>query len=213
MGHNLGRNHYKLGFICLIGIAHLTETLTTLKFNKIFELRPTLNTDLNPQVEEELSHPFVPAQAKAIAKNLFCAIRTVAAHVVHRIPICGNIIYQPDKEPSPIRHEIYINEEESETLVDEELKQDTFDFTHKLGNHQRGVGKDHKKSSIVSFSSQLNIQHNGGIHDTVILDDLIDRSAIEHTRGGLFHDTSQVLMEETLINEFDKGGESSPPLQ
>jgi hypothetical protein len=101
VGHNLGRNHYKLGFICLIGIAHLTETLTTLRFNKMFELRPTTNTDLNPQVEEEFSQANVPQQAKAIAKNLFCAIRTVAAHVVHRIPICGNIQYQPEREPSP----------------------------------------------------------------------------------------------------------------
>ena len=101
VGHNLGRNHYKLGFICLIGIAHLTETLTTLRFNKMFELRPTINTDLNPQVEEEFSQANVPQQAKAIAKNLFCAIRTVAAHVVHLIPICGNIQYQPEREPSP----------------------------------------------------------------------------------------------------------------
>jgi len=60
---------------------------------------------------------------------------------------------------------------------------------------------------MVSFSSQLNIQHHGGIHDTVILDELIDKSALGGATGnpgGLFNDTSQVLMEETLINEFDK---------
>jgi len=59
---------------------------------------------------------------------------------------------------------------------------------------------------MVSFSSQLNIQHHGGIHDTVILDELIDKSMIGGATqvgnpGGLFHDTSQVLIEETLIND------------
>jgi hypothetical protein len=93
VGHNLGRNHYKMGFICLIGIAHLTETLTTLRFNKMFELRPTLSTDLNPLVEDELTLSQVPDQAKAITKNLFCAIKTVAAQILHRIPICGNVAY------------------------------------------------------------------------------------------------------------------------
>jgi len=41
----------------------------------------------------------------------------------------------------------------------------------------------------------------------VILDELIDKSALGGAAGnpgGLFNDTSQVLMEETLINEFDK---------
>jgi hypothetical protein len=57
------------------------------------------------------------------------------------------------------------------------------------------MGLGHKTSSIVSFSSQLNIQHNGGIQDTVILDDLIDKSVIAGVThggnpGGLFHDTS-----------------------
>ncbi len=46
VGMNLGHDYYKLGFICLIGIAHLTESLSTLRFNKMFELRPTLSTDL-----------------------------------------------------------------------------------------------------------------------------------------------------------------------
>lgn len=46
-GYNLGQNYYKLGFLCLIGIAHLPDTLSSLRFYKIFELRPTLSTDLS----------------------------------------------------------------------------------------------------------------------------------------------------------------------
>lgn len=80
----------------------------------------------------------------------------------------------------------------------------TFDRTDVLfSKHQMG----HKKGSMVSFSSQLNIQHQGGIHDTVILDELIDKSAaggaMMGNRSGLFHDTSQVLIEETLINDYE----------
>jgi hypothetical protein len=35
-----------------------------------------------------------------------------------------------------------------------------------------------KKASVVSFnSSQVNgIQHNGGVHDTVIMDEMIDKN-------------------------------------
>ena len=98
----------------------MTENLETLRFFKIFELRPTLTTDLSPLVEEELKKGNVPEQARAIIKNLFCAIRTVAAHVVHLVPICGNIQYQPEREPSPIKHHIDIHDDDS--IVDEEIK-------------------------------------------------------------------------------------------
>lgn len=89
---------------------------------------------------------------------------------------------------------MFINEEESEDIVNEELKQATFDETLQMDFRTNG-GLGNKKGSVVSFSSQLNIQHNGGIHDTVILDELIDKSAIGNMTlggnpGGLFHDTS-----------------------
>lgn len=74
----------------------------------MFELRPTLSTDLQPLVEEELRQAKVPDEAQAITKNLFCAIKTVASRVVHLIPISGNIQYQPEREPSPIKVSNYI---------------------------------------------------------------------------------------------------------
>lgn len=123
VGYNLGHSYFKLGFICLIGIAHLTENLASLKFQKRFELRPSISTDLSQYVEEELTKSDVPEHARMIVKNLFCALRTVAAHVIYRIPICGNIQYHPEREPSPVKHHKHTHhDEDDESLVDNELK-------------------------------------------------------------------------------------------
>jgi hypothetical protein len=78
VGYNLGQNYYKLGFMCLIGIAHLPDTLAQLKFFRKFELRPTMSTDLSESVMDELSRG-LPNHALTIIKYLFCAVRTVAA--------------------------------------------------------------------------------------------------------------------------------------
>ncbi len=99
-GYNLGQNYYKLGFLCLIGIAHLPDTLSSLRFYRIFELRPTLSTDLSDQVLEELNNKGdLPKHALAIIKYLFCALRTVAAQVIHKVGICGNIEYEREMPP------------------------------------------------------------------------------------------------------------------
>jgi hypothetical protein len=93
VGYNLGHNYFKMGFLCLIGIAHLPETMTHLKFSKEFEFRCSLTTDIGKSVEEELIAK-LPKQAHKVTKNLFCAIRTVSAHILPRVPISGNIVYQ-----------------------------------------------------------------------------------------------------------------------
>jgi hypothetical protein len=61
-----------------------------------------------------------------IVKNLFCALRTVAAHVIYRVPICGNIQYQPEREPSPIR-KAYIEDDDSVVGKSEEEKDELRD--------------------------------------------------------------------------------------
>jgi len=45
-----------------------------------------------------------------------------------------------------------------------------------------------KKASVVSFNSSLvnGIQHNGGVHDTVIMDEMIDKNGASQ----LYQDTS-----------------------
>lgn len=44
VGLNLGHNYYKLGFLCLIGIAHLPDSYSSLRFSRSFEFRPSLTT-------------------------------------------------------------------------------------------------------------------------------------------------------------------------
>jgi hypothetical protein len=48
-----------------------------------------------------------------IVKNLFCAIKTIAAHVLYRIPICGNIHYELD----PIRENLLRMDKSQPTLA------------------------------------------------------------------------------------------------
>ena len=98
VGHNLGNNFFKLGFLCLIGIAHLADSMSSLRFYKSFDLRPSLTTNLGKLVEDELFKTMPKNNAQLIAKNLFCAIKTVAAHVIDKVPICGNIEYEPEKD-------------------------------------------------------------------------------------------------------------------
>ncbi len=48
VGENAGNRLFKVGVLCLIGIAHLTESNRDLKFSKRFEIRPFRNLDLGP---------------------------------------------------------------------------------------------------------------------------------------------------------------------
>jgi hypothetical protein len=45
-GVNTGSSIYRMGFLCLIGIAHLPESLQHLKYYKNFEIRPVFTTDI-----------------------------------------------------------------------------------------------------------------------------------------------------------------------
>ena len=54
MGENLGNSTYKLGFLCIIGIAHLPESLEDLKYSDSIEIRPTLITNIGPEISTKL---------------------------------------------------------------------------------------------------------------------------------------------------------------
>ena len=82
---------FKVGFLCLIGIAHLPEKLSKLRFYKQFELRPCITTDLGPMIEEQLPDDKVPKNAKPIIANLFHAIKLICAKVLPVVPHSGNI--------------------------------------------------------------------------------------------------------------------------
>ena len=54
VGVNLGHSFYKLGFLCLIGIAHLPESQAGLHLSKRVEFRPTYTTNIGDQMADEL---------------------------------------------------------------------------------------------------------------------------------------------------------------
>ena len=195
-GYNLGQNYYKLGFLCLIGIAHLPDTLSSLRYYRIFELRPTLSTDLSEQVLEELDKG-LPKHAITIIKYLFCALRTVAAQVIHKVGICGNIEYERELPPQFMKKKTeektatnrYAPSSDEENdhvfVVDEELKRRDEELKYEMRDSVSDPKQIphlnprlNKKASVVSFNSSLvnGIQHNGGVHDTVIMDEMIDKN-------------------------------------
>ena len=94
-GYNLGYNFYKMGFLCLIGIAHLPESMNKLRFYRGFDIRPSLTTNICQIVEEEMSG--VPKHAMLVTKNLFSAIKMICAKVINKMPICGNVEYEDEK--------------------------------------------------------------------------------------------------------------------
>lgn len=178
-GYNLGQNYYKLGFLCLIGIAHLPDTLSSLRFYRIFELRPTLSTDLSEQVLEELnSKGDLPKHALTIIKYLFCALRTVAAQVIHKVAICGNIEYEREMHPQFLSkkateektatnryaqssedenddYHVFVVDEELKRRGEEELKYEMRDSVSDPRPLPQLNARLKKKASVVSFNSSL----------------------------------------------------------
>ena len=92
VGYNLGYNFYKIGFLCLIGIAHLPESMTKLRFYRGFDIRPSLTTDICQIVEEEMSG--VPKHAMLVTKVLFAAIKMICSKIIDKLPISGNVEYE-----------------------------------------------------------------------------------------------------------------------
>ena len=59
VGENLGNNTFRIGLLCLIGIAHLPENLESLSYSDSVELRPTIITDIGPEVSQLLLDPYL----------------------------------------------------------------------------------------------------------------------------------------------------------
>lgn len=76
VGENAGNRVFKVGVVCLIGIAHLTEANRDLRFSKRFELRPFRQLDLGPLVQEELGG--CSQAIEKILQNLFHAVKLVS---------------------------------------------------------------------------------------------------------------------------------------
>jgi hypothetical protein len=76
VGVNLGYNIYKMGFLCLIGIAHLPESMSKMRFYRNFTVRPSLTVDISDFVIDEMKG--VPKHATLVTKNLFAAIKLIS---------------------------------------------------------------------------------------------------------------------------------------
>ncbi|CDW78395.1 UNKNOWN [Stylonychia lemnae] len=95
VGYNLGQNTYKMGFMCLIGIAHLPDSMNKLRFYRGFDIRPTLSTDISQNVLDEMQD--VPKHAALVTMNLFQAIKMISTKIIDRLPISGNVKYEDDR--------------------------------------------------------------------------------------------------------------------
>ena len=90
VGENAGNRIFKVGVLCLIGIAHLTEANRDLKFNRRFEIRPFRELNLYPKVQEEIGDR--PVIIDKILLNLFHAVKLVCAKTLVHVPISGNLV-------------------------------------------------------------------------------------------------------------------------
>jgi hypothetical protein len=88
-GVNTGSSIYKMGFICLIGIAHLPESQQHIKYFHSFELRPVFTTDLAPLIAEQQER--LPPKLKNILGNLFHAVKMIAAKAIPVLILSGNV--------------------------------------------------------------------------------------------------------------------------
>ena len=90
VGVNAGNKFFKVGFLCLIGIAHLPEQYMKMQYHKRFELRPTLTTDIGPMIHEELLD--TPPELLVIFKNLLHAVKLITFRVLPNIDITSNVV-------------------------------------------------------------------------------------------------------------------------
>jgi hypothetical protein len=89
VGVNMGHNIFKVGFLCLIGIAHLPDSMSKLRFYRSFELRPSISTNIGGLVDDEMSK--TPKHANLVTQNLYSAIKLICEKVLFHIPISGNV--------------------------------------------------------------------------------------------------------------------------
>ena len=83
-----------MGFLCLIGIGHLPDSMSKLRFYRTFDIRPCLSTDLSGIIEETLQG--APRHAYLVTKNLFSAVKLVSQKVINKVPYSGNVQYEDE---------------------------------------------------------------------------------------------------------------------
>lgn len=88
-GVNTGSSIYRMGFLCLIGIAHLPESQQHLKYYKTFELRPVFTMNLAPLIQEQIEK--APMKIQNILGNLFHAIKLISSKVLPVLILSGNV--------------------------------------------------------------------------------------------------------------------------
>ena len=92
VGHNLGNNVFKIGFVCLVGVAHLPEHLGYLEYKDSFDIRPSLSTNIKKEVSSSLIIPScTPDAAAPIIGNLLHAIKLICSKILSVIPVSGNV--------------------------------------------------------------------------------------------------------------------------
>ena len=97
VGYNLGHNVYKIGILCLIGIAHLPESMNYLKHTDQLELRPCLSTDIGSEVDFLVKS--APSDAAPILNNLIYSLKLIASKVLPNLPISGNVRFDDQWDP------------------------------------------------------------------------------------------------------------------
>lgn len=101
VGENLGNNVFRMGIMCLIGIAHLPEHLEYLDYKDSFEIKPSLKPHIGKQVERVLMNTqTVPERALPIIGNLLHSIKLIASRTLPKLAISGNVKFD---DPYDIR--------------------------------------------------------------------------------------------------------------
>lgn len=93
VGYNLGQNNvYKIGILCLIGIAHLPTNLEHLRHSDQLELRPCLSTNIGEEVKAAMMK-FASDEMKPIIGNLIYSLKLIASKILPKLPVGGNVKY------------------------------------------------------------------------------------------------------------------------
>lgn len=90
-----------MGFMCLIGIAHLPEHLEYLEYKDSFDIKPGFKPNIGKNVKKYLfNSDFVPERAHPIIGNLLHSIKMIAVKQIPLMKISGNVKFE---DPYDIR--------------------------------------------------------------------------------------------------------------
>ena len=93
MGEKIGNNTYKIGILCLIGIAHLPERLSNMYFREQVEIKPYFADKVGTEFEEKLGC-YLEGDAKTIVGYLLHSFKVIASRMLPKCPIGGNVSYE-----------------------------------------------------------------------------------------------------------------------